>query len=133
MPASDAGGTIRAVGFLARLLLNGIAIVVAAWLVPGVTLTGPVPAIIAGAILGIVNALVKPVLIILTLPFTLITLGLFLFVVNAICLALTAALVPGFSIEGFVSAFLGALLVTVVSWVLNAVAGPTRNEPAHRR
>ena len=121
------------VGFLARLLLNGIAIVVAAWLVPGVTLTGPVPAIIAGAILGIVNALVKPVLIILTLPFTLVTLGLFLFVVNAICLGLTAALVPGFSIDGFVSAFLGALLVTVVSWVLNAVAGPTRSEQAHRR
>ena len=112
-------------GFLARLLLNGIAIVVAAWLVPGVTLTGPVPAIIAAAILGIVNALVRPVLILLTLPFTLVTLGLFLFVVNAICLALTAALVPGFSIDGFVAAFLGALLVTVVSWVLNAVAGPS--------
>ena len=120
-------------GFLARLLLNGIAIVVAAWFVPGVTLSGPVPAIIAGAILGFVNALVKPVLIILTLPFTLITLGLFLFVVNAICLALTAAVVPGFGIDGFVSAFLGALLVTVVSWVLNAVVGPTRSEPAHRR
>ena len=133
MPASDAGGTIPAVGFLARLLLNGIAIVVAAWLVPGVMLAGPVPAIIAGAILGLVNALVKPVLIILTLPFTLITLGLFLFVVNAICLALTAALVPGFSIEGFISAFLGALLVTVVSWVLNAAVGPTRSEQAHRR
>ncbi len=120
-------------GFLVRLLLNGIAIVVAAWLVAGITLDGPVPAIIAGAILGIVNALVKPVLVILTLPFTLVTLGLFLFVVNAICLALTAALVPGFSIDGFLAAFLGALLVTVVSWVLNAVARPTRNEHAHRR
>ena len=120
-------------GFLARLLLNGIAIVVAAWLVPGVTLTGPVPAVIAGAILGVINALVKPILIILTLPFTLVTLGLFLFVVNAICLALTAALVPGFSIDGFLAAFLGALLVTVVSWVLNAVAGPMRSEPARRR
>ena len=121
------------VGFLARVLLNGIAIVVAAWLVAGVTLTGPVPALIAGAILGVVNALVKPVLVILTLPFTLVTLGLFLFVVNAICLALTAALVPGFDIDGFVAAFLGALLVTVVSWVLNTVAGPTRSERAHRR
>ena len=119
--------------FLVRLLLNGIAIVVAAWLVPGITLTGLVPAVIAGAILGVVNALVKPILIILTLPFTLVTLGLFLFVVNAICLALTAALVPGFGIDGFFSAFLGALLVTVVSWILNAVAGPTRSEQAHRR
>jgi len=121
------------VRFIARFLLNGIAIVVAAWLVPGIALAGAVPAVIAGVVLGIVNALVKPVLIILTLPFTLVTLGLFLFVVNAICLALTAAFVPGFSIDGFVAAFFGALLITVVSWALNAVAGPGDREPAHQR
>ena len=65
-------------------------------------LAGAVPAVIAGLILGLVNALVRPILILLTLPFTLITLGLFLFIVNTICLALTAALVPGFEISGFV-------------------------------
>ena len=107
-------------GFLLRVLLNGLAIFAAAWLIPGVYLAGPVPAVIAGLILGVVNALVRPILIILTLPFTIITLGLFLFIVNTICLALTAALVPGFEISGFVAAFLGALVVTVVSWLLSA-------------
>lgn len=107
-------------GFLLRVLLNGLAIFAAAWLVPGIYLAGPVPALIAGLILGLVNALVRPILVILTLPFTLITLGLFLLIVNTICLALTAALVTGFDISGFMPAFLGALVVTVVSWILSA-------------
>ena len=107
--------------FLARLLLNGLAIVIAAYLIPGLQVAGLGSAIIAGAILGFVNALVRPVLLILTLPLTLVTLGLFIFVINAICLALTAALVPGFSISGFWAALFGALLVSIVSWILNGV------------
>ena len=107
--------------FLVRLLLNGIAIIVAAWFVPGVQLAGIVPAIFAGMLLGFVNALVRPVLLLLTFPFTLLTLGLFIFVVNAICFALTAALVPGFDLSGFFAAFFGALVVTMVSWVMNAL------------
>jgi putative membrane protein len=106
--------------FFAKLLLNAVAIVVTAYLIPGVVLTGIVPALIAGVILGFVNAIVRPVLILLTLPFTLVTLGLFLFIVNAICFALTAALVPGFDLSGFGAAFFGALVVTIVSWILNA-------------
>src|SRR5262245_38590790 len=113
--------------FLVRLLLNALAIAVAAYLVPGVVLTGPGPAILAGIILGFVNAIIRPVLIILTLPFTLLTLGLFIFVVNAICFALTAALVPGFDLSGFWAAFFGALLVTIVSWVLNGLLADSRN------
>lgn len=104
-----------------RLLLNGISIVVAAWFIPGVVLTGIAPALIAGALLGFVNALIRPILLLLTLPFTLITLGLFIFVVNAICFALTAALVPGFEISGFFAAFFGAIVVSLVSWVLNSL------------
>jgi putative membrane protein len=107
--------------FLVRLLLNGLAIIVAAWFIPGVQLAGIVPALIAGALLGFVNALVRPILLLLTLPFTLITLGLFIFVVNAICFALTAALVPGFEISGFFAALFGAIVVSLVSWVLNAM------------
>ena len=107
--------------FLLRLLLNGIAIIIAAWFVPGVYLGGIVPALLAGAILGFVNALVRPILLLLTLPFTLITLGLFIFVVNAICFALTAALVPGFEISGFFAALFGAIIVSLVSWALNAM------------
>ena len=107
--------------FLLRLVLNGIAIIVAAWFVPGVHVAGPGPALIAGALLGLVNALIRPLLLILTFPFTLLTLGLFIFVVNAICFGLTAALVPGFNLDGFLAAFLGALVVTVVSWLLSAL------------
>lgn len=107
--------------FLARLFLNGIAIIVATWMVPGLQLAGLGSALVAGVILGFVNAVIRPVLLLLTLPFTLLTLGLFIFVVNAVCLALTAALVPGFSISGFWSAVLGALLVSIVSWLLNGV------------
>lgn len=117
--------------FLARLVLNAIALVVAAWLVPGLHLAGPGTALVAGALLGLVNALVRPVLVVLTFPFTLVTLGLFIFVVNALCLGLTAALVPGFEIAGFWAALFGALAVSVVSWVLNGVI--FTDETAHGR
>ena len=120
--------------FLARLLLNAIAILVAAWLVPGIELSGNGAALAAGALLGLVNALVRPVLIVLTLPFTLVTLGLFIFVVNAICLGLTAALIPGLAIGGFWSAVLGALVVSAVSWILNGLLlAPADNRTSRHR
>ena len=107
--------------FLARLVLNGLSIIIVAWLLPGIHLTSPWAALLAGVILGFVNAIVRPVLFFVTLPLTLLTLGLFIFVLNAICFALTAWLVPGFSIDGFFSALFGALLVSVVSWILNGL------------
>ena len=107
--------------FLVRVVLNAIAILIAAYLVPGIVVSGAVPALAAGLILGFVNAIVRPILLLLTLPVTLLTLGLFIFVVNALCLGLTAALVPGFGINGFSGAFIGALVVTVVSWILNGL------------
>jgi putative membrane protein len=118
--------------FLIRLLLNGVAIFVAAWLIPGLEVAGPMPALIAGAILGLVNALIRPILLVLTFPFTLITLGLFIFVINAICLGLTAWLVPGLTINGFVPAFFGALVVSVVSWILNGLF-VTKSERRNQR
>ena len=105
--------------FLLRLLLNALALMTAAYFVPGLTLSGPGAALVAGVVLGFVNAIVRPILFILTLPLTLVTLGLFLFVLNAICLALTAAVVPGFSIAGFWPALFGALIVSIVSWLVN--------------
>src|SRR5438477_6998922 len=107
--------------FLVRLLLNGVAIVLAAYVLPGLHVDGPVPALVAGIILGFVNAIVRPVLFLLTLPLTLLTLGLFIFVLNAICFALTAWLVPGFSVDGFRWALIGALVVSIVSWILDAL------------
>jgi putative membrane protein len=106
---------------LARVLLNGIAIGVAAYFVPGLSLAGPATALIAGLILGVVNVFVRPVLLLLTFPLTLVTLGLFIFVVNALCLGLTAAIVPGFDIAGFWSMLFGALIVSIVSWILNGL------------
>ncbi len=117
--------------FLVRLFLNALAIMVAAWMVPGVGLSGTGAALAAGVLLGFVNALVRPVLLILTFPFTLVTLGLFIFVVNAICVGLTAVLIPGFSLSGYGAAFFGALVITVVSWILNGLLLPGE-EPRRR-
>lgn len=117
--------------FLARLFLNGIAILIAAWLLPGLHLAGTTSALLAGVILGLVNALIRPILFVLTLPLTIVTLGLFIFVLNAICLALTAFVLPGFSIDGFWSAMFGALIVSVVSWMLSGVFAP--EEESRRR
>jgi len=108
------------VGFVVRVLVNAATIALAAWFVPGLHLDGAVPALLAGLVLGLVNALVRPVLVVLTLPLTVVTLGLFLLVLNGVCLALTAWLVPGFDVDGFVPAVLGALVVSVVSWILTA-------------
>jgi putative membrane protein len=108
------------VGFIVRVLVNAATIALAAALVPGIQLEGATPALLAGLVLGLVNALVRPVLLVLTLPLTLVTLGLFLLVLNGICLSLTAWLVPGFDIAGFLPAMLGALVISVVSWILTA-------------
>lgn len=106
-------------GFLVRVLGNALAIIAAAHIVPGIEVRGVLSALAAGLVLGLINAAVRPLLLILTLPLTLVTLGLFLFVLNALCLWLTSALVRGFEVQGFWAAVLGALLVSLVSWVLN--------------
>jgi putative membrane protein len=108
------------VGFLARVLINALAIYFAAAIVPGIEVSGLVAALGAGLVFGLINAVVRPILVVLTLPLTLLTLGLFLFVLNGFCLWLTAALVKGFAVYGFWSAIFGALIVSVVSWVLTA-------------
>jgi putative membrane protein len=107
-------------GFLVRVLVNAMAILVAAAVVPGIEVSGVAATLGAGLVLGLVNALIRPILLILTLPLTLLTLGLFLFVLNALCLWLTSALVKGFTVHSFWAALFGALLVSVVSWLLTA-------------
>jgi putative membrane protein len=107
-------------GFLVRVIVNAAALWVAAQLVPGFVIAGVTPLVLAALVLGLVNAIVRPVLVILTLPLTLVTLGLFLFVLNAFCLWLTSRLVPGFEVQTFGSALLGALVISVVSWILTA-------------
>jgi putative membrane protein len=108
-------------GFLLRVAVNALAIVLAASILPGIEVDGIVPAVAAAVLLGLVNAFVRPVLLILTLPITLVTLGLFLFVLNGFCFWLVAWLVKGFHVAGFGSALLGALVVSVASWVVTAL------------
>jgi putative membrane protein len=107
--------------FLLRLLLNGVAVFLAAQLIPGIGIASPGAALVAGIVLGLVNAVIRPVLILLTLPATVLTLGLFIFVVNAICLALAAWFVTGFTISGFWAALFGALVISVISWLLSVI------------
>ena len=112
-------------GFLVRLVVNAAALWVAAQLVPGIVVTGLTPLLLAALVLGLINAVVRPILVILTLPLTLITLGLFLFVLNAFCLWLTSRIVPNFDVQTFGAALLGALVVSLVSWLLTAFVSDT--------
>ena len=108
------------VGFLLRVVANALAIFLAAAIVPGIEIRGVLAALGAGLVLGLVNAVVRPILVLLTLPLTLVTLGLFLFVLNGLCLLLTSLLVKGFEVHGFWAAVFGALIVSVASWLLTA-------------
>lgn len=107
-------------GLLIRILVNTLAILLAVAIVPGIEARGALTILGAGLVLGLVNAVVRPVLLVLTLPLTLVTLGLFLLVLNGFCLWLTAALVKGFEVHGFWAAVFGAIVVSAVSWVVNA-------------
>jgi putative membrane protein len=112
--------------FLMHWLIVALGLAAAAYLIPGVVVVSG-PALALGAlVLGLVNAVVRPVLTFLTLPLTIVTLGLFYFVVNAAAFALAAALVPGFSVASFWAALLGALVVSLVSWVVGAFLAPRR-------
>lgn len=108
-------------GFLIRVLVNALAIVLAGSVVPGVRVDSALAALGAGLLLALVNSVVRPVLLLLTLPITLVTLGLFILVLNALCFWLTATVVGGLHVGGFWPAFWGALVVSVVSWLANAL------------
>ncbi|MEX2273284.1 MAG: phage holin family protein [Vicinamibacterales bacterium] len=110
-------------GFLLRLLANTLAILIVAWMLDGIVVLNAVAGVLAGVVLALVNAVVKPILLILTLPLTLLTLGLFYFIVNAICLGLVAALVPGFDVDGVLSTIVGALLISLFAWIINGLLG----------
>jgi putative membrane protein len=108
-------------GFIVRVVGYTLALVLAAHVVPGIRLDSLMPALGSGLLLGLVNAIVRPILVVVTFPITLLTLGLFLLVLNAFCLWLVSVFVAGFHVAGFWPAFWGALLVSVVSWVLTAL------------
>jgi len=108
-------------GFLIRLLANTLAILAAAYMLTGIEVSGGLSLLAAALVLALINTFVRPVLLFLTLPFTLVTLGLFIFLLNAFCLWLTSQLVKGFEVHGFWTAVLGALIISVVSWAVTAL------------
>ncbi len=108
-------------GFIIRLLVNALALVIVAYFLPGVHVTGFGAAIVAALILGIVNAILRPILILVTLPAVILTLGLFTLIINAITFYIVAHLHIGLTVDGFWSAFWGALLLAIVSFALSTL------------
>lgn len=106
-------------GLLIRFLVTGIAVLVASEVVPGISLDSVPAGMAAAVVLALLNAVVRPVLYLLSLPFIIVTLGLFMVIVNALLLQLAAWLVKGFHVEGFWPSILGAILISLVSTVLN--------------
>ena len=127
---------------LLRLIINAVALLVTAWVIPGIHLgaAGPHPTnhdwvtlLIVALIFGLVNTIIRPIVFLLSLPLEIITLGLFTFVINAFMLLLTSWIAQGmglgFSVDGFLTALLGALLISVVSFVLSRVLAKRRQAP----
>jgi len=107
--------------FLLQWLVSGLAIIITAYLLPGVKLTGFFAALVTALILGLINAFIRPVLILLTLPLNILTLGLFTLVINALLIMLAAAIVPGFAVQGFWWALLFGLVLAIVNYALGAM------------
>jgi putative membrane protein len=105
--------------FFINLIVNALAVIIASYALPGVTVTGLLPAILAAVVLALANAFIRPILTILTLPINVLTLGLFSFVISAIIILLVAAIVPGFGVASFWSALLFSLVLALVVYVLN--------------
>ena len=108
-------------GFVVKLLLTGVAAMLAAYLLPGVHIDGFITALILALVLALFNAIVRPVLVLLTIPVTILTLGLFLLVINALIILLADYLVPGFGVDGFLWALVFGLLLAVISAILDAI------------
>lgn len=107
--------------FLLTWLVTAVSLIITANVVPGFIVRSFGAALVAAVVIGLVNAIVKPILVILTLPLTILTLGLFLFVVNAITIWLAGVLTPGFVVTGLLPALLGSIVLTLVSSVINLV------------
>ena len=102
-------------------ILNAVALLAVTWLLPSIQVSGFSAALIAALVLGFINTLVRPVLALLTLPITVLTLGIFYLVLNGLLFWLASALLPGFHVEGFWSAVFGAVLYGVIAWALSAL------------
>jgi putative membrane protein len=109
-------------GFIIKVLISGLAVLLGAYLLPGVAVESIGTALWVALVLAILNALVKPILVILTIPITIITLGLFLLVINAIIILMAEWLIGGFYVDGFLWALLFSLLLSALTWMVESVA-----------
>jgi len=108
-------------GFLIRLLLTAVAVVIGAYLIPGVRVDGFTTALIVALVLGLLNLIVKPILVILTLPITILTLGLFYLVINVIIIYIADYFISGFSVSGFITALIFSFLISILNAVLGSL------------
>lgn len=108
---------------IAYLLINGAAVMVAGYILPGINIESIGTALLIAVVLGVANAIIRPILVILTLPITILTLGFFILVINALLVLLVSNIVPGFTVDGFWWAMLFSIVLSLVSWFLNAIAG----------
>ncbi|MEY4595388.1 MAG: hypothetical protein RIQ47_1798 [Bacteroidota bacterium] len=108
--------------FLLRLIISALAVLVTSFLLPGVNIDGGFSAVLAAAVLSFLNAILKPVLVFLTIPITVFTFGLFLLAINALMILLTAELVPGFHVSGFWTALLFSIILSLVNAVFEGMA-----------
>ncbi len=106
--------------FLTHWFTTAVALGICVWVVRGVRVDSPAALVVAALVLGFLNAIVKPILLLLTLPITILTLGLFYFVVNGLVFGLTALLVPGFHVDSIGGAIIGALVVSLISWFVGS-------------
>jgi putative membrane protein len=115
-------GIFKSMGILINWLLSALVILSAAYVLPGVKIEGFFTALVVALILGVVNAVLKPILVILTLPINILTLGLFTLVINALLIMLTSSLVPGFRVESFWWALLFGILLSVINAFLDKIS-----------
>lgn len=106
---------------LLRLILNALGVILVSYIVPGVQVNGFFTAIVTAFVIGLINAVIRPVLLVLSLPINILTLGLFTLVINALMFWLASALVPGFQVIGFGAALVGAIVFWAISWATNVL------------
>ena len=121
------------VGFIIRVLIVAAGLWVAAHIVPGIHYNTDEDLLLAAFLLGLANAIIRPILVIVTFPITIITLGLFLLVINGLMLELVAFFLHGFQVHGLVAAILGAVVVGLTGWVASWFIGPSGRFEAYRR
>lgn len=113
--------------FIGKTLITAVAVLVAAYVVTGVHVRDSITAVLIAAVLGLLNSFVKPILVIITIPITIFTLGLFLLVINIIIIKWVSEIVPGFSVDGWVAALLFSFVVSIATYLLESIIGTDKN------